>query len=57
MGLRTGIFSSWIARRSFNRSEPALTGQTTLQLGPYLVSCALFHRVSAPRREQEQSKR
>jgi len=57
MGLRTGIFSGWIARRSFNRSEPALTGQAALQLATYLIGGALFHRVSAPRCEQEQSKR
>ena len=53
MRLGTGIFSSWIARGSINRSELAVAGQTALQLVAYLTGCLLFQRIGASAREQE----
>lgn len=52
--LRDPMFTGGIVLGSLNRSDFALTGNTTLELRAYFVSGAILHRVGAAAHQHHQ---
>lgn len=53
MILRDGVLSSRIIRRPLDRTNPALTSDTALQLGANFISGSFLERIGASRHEQK----